>query len=109
MYMHKIGVIGDKDTVLGFKALGLHVFPVNDNKQASLLVNRLAKEEFAVLFITEKIASGIKETLDRYKTVPFPSIIPIPNNQGSTGLGIKGVKESVEKAIGSDILFGEGR
>lgn len=103
--MHKIGVIGDKDSVLGFKAIGLYVHPVTSNEQAEKLLIKLAKDDYAVILITEQIAMQIPETIDRYKTKPFPIIIPIPNNSGSTGYGIKNVKSNVEKAIGSDIIF----
>lgn len=105
--MYKIGVVGDRDSILGFKLLGLSVFPVREPKEAGLLVNRLAREDYAVIFITETIAKDIGETIERYKAVPFPAIIPIPNNQGSIGLGMQGIKDNIEKAIGVDILFGE--
>jgi len=107
MSMRKIGVIGDKDSVLGFKALGLSVFPVTEPEKAGRLVHKLAKEGYAVIFITETIAAELSETMERYQTQPYPAIIMIPGNQGSTGIGIQGVKDSVEKAIGADILFGE--
>ncbi|HZJ83569.1 MAG TPA: V-type ATP synthase subunit F [Clostridia bacterium] len=105
--MYKIGVIGDKDSVLGFKALGLSVFPVTEPEQASRLINRMARDEYAVIFLTENVAKEISETIERYKRHAFPAIILIPGNQGSLGLGIQGVKDSVEKAIGADILFGD--
>jgi V/A-type H+-transporting ATPase subunit F len=105
--MYKIGVIGDKDSILGFKALGLSVFPVTQPEQASRLIHRLAREKYAVIFVTEPIAKYIQETIERYRTVPFPIITLIPNNAGSIGLGMKGLKDSVERAVGVDILFGE--
>ena len=108
--MSKIGVIGDRDSILGFKTLGLDIFPVTDIENAGRLVHRLAKEDYAVLFITEAIAKDMQETIERYKAVPYPAIILIPNNQGSLGLGIQGIKDNVEKAIGADILLEkEGR
>lgn len=107
IYMSKIGVIGDRDSILGFKTLGLDIFPVTDAEQAGRLVHRLAGEGYAVIFMTEAVAKDLEETIERYKTVPYPAIIMIPSNQGTTGLGIQGVKDSVEKAIGADILFGE--
>ncbi len=107
IYMSRIAVIGDKDSILGFKTIGLEIFPVTKPEPAARTVHKLAKEGYVVIFITENIAKDIKETIDRYKTVPFPAIITIPSNQGSTGFGIQGVKESVEKAVGADILFGE--
>lgn len=105
--MHKIGVIGDKDSVLGFKAIGLYVYPVTSSKQAEDTLKKLAHEDFAVILITEQVAMQIPETIDRYKTTPFPAVIPIPNNSGSTGFGMKNVKANVEKAIGSDIIFND--
>ena len=36
-----------------------------------------------------------------------PAIIPIPGVAGNTGIGIRDVKQSVEKAVGSDILFAD--
>jgi V/A-type H+-transporting ATPase subunit F len=105
--MYKIGVIGDRDSVLGFKALGLNVYSVTEPQQAGPLINRLAKEKYAVIFVTEAVAKNIGETIERYKREPFPAIILIPNNQGSMGLGIQGIKDSVEKAVGADILFND--
>lgn len=92
---------------MGFKALGLSVFPVTESQEASRLINRMAREDFAVIFITESVAKEIDETLERYKSAPFPAIILIPGNRGSLGLGIEEIKKSVEKAIGADILFGD--
>jgi V/A-type H+-transporting ATPase subunit F len=104
--MSKIAVIGDKDSILGFKAIGLSVYPVNEPEQAVGVIHRLVKESYSVIFITEQIAERVSETLERYKTSPFPAIIPIPNNAGTTGFGLRGVRANVEKAIGADILFG---
>jgi len=110
MYMYKIGVIGDKDSILGFKALGISVFPTTDTKQASQTLIELAKEKYAIIFITEQLAKDIKDYIDVYKQLLTPAIILIPNNQGTLGIGMNAVRESVEKAIGADILFGkEGR
>lgn len=110
MSMYKIGVIGDKDSILGFKVLGISVFPTTDMRKASQTIKKLAKENYAIIFITEQLAKDIEETINEYKRSVIPAIILIPNNQGTLGLGIDGVKKSVEKAIGADILFGkEGR
>lgn len=46
--------------------------------------------------------------IDEYATATFPAIIPIPAGSRSLGLGMKRVKENVEKAVGADILFKEG-
>ena len=103
--MSKVAVIGDRDSILGFKAIGLSVYPVSDPDKAVGIIHRLARDGCSVIFITEQVAERVKETIDRYKTAPYPAIIPIPNNEGTTGFGLRGVRANVEKAIGSDIIF----
>jgi V/A-type H+-transporting ATPase subunit F len=107
MSMYKIGVIGDKDTILAFKSLGLDIFPVLDEKEADHTLAKLARDKYAVVFLTEQLAKGMKERLDLYRNQMIPAITLIPSNRGSLGIGIKDVKKSVEKAIGVDILFGK--
>ena len=34
-----------------------------------------------------------------------PAVIPIPGVKGNTGLGIRRLSQSVEKAVGADIIF----
>lgn len=103
--MYKIGVIGEKDAVLGFKALGFSVFPVENKEQAGRILSELAQDKYAVVYITEQIAANIENELNQYREKRFPAVIPIPGIQGSMGIGMQGVKKCVEKAIGADILF----
>lgn len=101
---NRIAVIGDKDSVLAFKALGVDVFDAKTVFDAEERLKKLARE-YSVIFITEDIAETIPEILARYKARPYPAVIPIPGAQGTTGFGLKGISKDVEKAIGSDILF----
>ena len=103
--MYKIGVIGDRDSILGFKAVGFDVFEADGAKTAEKALHDAAAGGYAVIYITEQAAGGIIEAIDRYKEAQFPAIIPIPGNAGATGLGMMNVKKSVERAIGADIIF----
>ncbi|HHW03929.1 MAG TPA: V-type ATP synthase subunit F [Thermoanaerobacterales bacterium] len=105
MSTYKIGVIGDKDTVLAFKSLGVDIFPAMDEKEAGSMLAQLAKQNYAVIFITEQLAKNMKERIDMYRSRMLPAITLIPSNRGSIGIGMQEVKKSVEKAIGVDILF----
>lgn len=100
----KIAVIGDKDSILSFKAIGVDVFPARHYFEAQDTLKKLARD-YAVIFITEDIAEKIPDIIKRYKTRPFPAVIPIPTAQGGTGFGMKAISKDVEKAIGADILF----
>ena len=102
--MYKIGVIGDRQSIEGFAALNIDVFPATREAEIKHCINQLAKSDYAVIFITEQAASLAEETISKYQTQPFPAIIPIPDNQGSRGLGEKTLRQNVEKAVGMDIL-----
>ena len=102
--MYKIAVLGDPDSVLGFKALGLDVFPVESVDEAKSTLHRLAKESYAVVYLTEQLAIHMDEELARYKDELTPAVILIPGKEGSLGIGMANVKKSVERAVGADIL-----
>ncbi len=103
----KTAIIGDKDSVLAFKALGMRVVAETNPFKAREAVKTLARENYSVILITERVAEAIPETLARYKAAAYPIIIPIPDSAGATGLGMQGLKADVEKAIGTDIIFKE--
>ena len=71
------------------------------------MLKRLAEDNYAVIYMTEALASNLNKEIDRYREVMKPAIILIPGISGNTGAGIAGVKKSVEQAVGSDILFNE--
>lgn len=102
--MYKIGVVGDKDSVLAFKAIGVDVFPVIEQDEARKTIDRLAATNYAVIFVTEQVAQNLGETIERYNRAILPAIILIPSNQGSLNIGLQRIKDNVEKAVGVNIL-----
>ena len=104
--MYKIAVMGEYDSIYGFATLGLDTFPVYGRDEAKSTLRRLAEGNYGIIYMTEALAEEIPEELDRYGEQLVPAIIRIPGVHGNTGAGIQGVKDSVEKAVGSDILFG---
>lgn len=102
--MYKIAVMGDADSVLGFKALGLDVYPAETAEEARRTLHRLSKENYAVVYLTEQLAIHMDEELQRYKDELTPAIIFIPGKEGSLGIGMANVKKSVKRAVGADIL-----
>ena len=104
--MYKIGVIGDRESGLGFQAVGLDVFPAGDAEEAKKTLKRLAKEDFAIIYITEQFYQYMMKEVEEYTDSRLPAVIPIPGKDGSLGIGMTSVKKSVERAVGADILFG---
>ena len=90
--MYKIAVLGDRESVLGFKTLGLDVY-------------RLARDgETAIIYLTEQFAEQMQDEVKKYKDMVTPAIILIPGKSGSLGIGMKNITDSVERAVGADIL-----
>ena len=102
--MYKIAVLGDKDSVLGFRALGLDVFSADSAEQARPILHRLAKEGYAIIYLTEQLATGLSAEMARYKDELTPAIILIPGKEGPLGIGMENIKTAVERAVGADIL-----
>ena len=106
--MYKIGIIGERDSVLGFMALGLSVRESETVERAADALRDMAKSgEFAIIYITEAYAEALEPEIAKYKDSPLPAIITVPGREGSRGYGMASIKTAVEKAVGADILFKE--
>ena len=101
--MYKIAVLGDRDSVMGFKALGLDTFFVEEADEARHTLHRIAKEEYAIIYITEQLAQLVPADIAPYKTETTPAIILIPGKSGSLGLGAQALQTAIERAVGADI------
>ena len=102
--MYKVAVIGDKDSILGFKALGVDTFPVYDKVEARRIINTIARDNYGIIFITEQLANLIPDTIERYNNKLIPAVILIPSNQGTLNIGMDRINQNVEKAVGTNIL-----
>lgn len=105
MCMYKIALVGDKDSIIGFQLLGISIFPVNSKEETINILNELIKEKYAVVFITEDIASKIFDEIVELQKKYLISVTIIPNKLEKKNLGLKRLKKNIEKAIGTDILF----
>ncbi len=104
--MYKIGVLGGRQTVLGFTAFGLDVFPVDNADEARHTLRRITsgESEYAILYLEENLAAELSHEIDRFKDSPTPAIILIPGRDGTLGLGQSALRSAVERAVGSNIL-----
>ena len=101
---YRIAVIGDWESVMGFRALGLDTYPVTSAQEAGEKIRELANTDCAVIYLTEQLAKDMPEVLTRYKDALRPAIILIPGREGSLGIGKASIQRSIERAVGADIL-----
>ena len=103
--MYKIAVLGDRESVMGFKALGLDVHTAESLDEAQIALHTMAKSgEYAVIYMTEQFAAEMQAEVAQYKDQLIPAIILIPGKAGSLGIGMANVTLAVERAVGADIL-----
>ena len=104
--MLKIAVIGGRETVMGFKALGLSTFPAASCAEAGQILRRITREndDYAIIYIEETLAQGIRQEIDRFKDSPEHAVILIPGREGPIGLGQSALRDAVERAVGTNIL-----
>lgn len=104
--MYRMAVIGDRDSIYGFSALGLDVIDFDRIDDKSEKFKSMCNGDYAVIYVTEQLAKELEREIEHFKEQQLPAIILIPGIKGNTGDGINKVKKSVEQAVGSDILFG---
>lgn len=102
--MYKAAVIGDSQTVIGFRAIGLAAYDVIDGAGAARRLHQLAGDNYAVIYITEQLAAQIPQDIARYDDTPRVAVIPIPSKDGMLGIGRQSLHSAVERAVGADIL-----
>lgn len=103
---YEIAVVGDGGSIAGFGGLGLRTFPVTlDTDPEALLRDLMARDEFAIIYITEQVAERCDELIRSRSDSYLPAIIRIPS-AASTGQGssLEHLQEMVKTAVGFDVI-----
>lgn len=101
--MYKIGIVGDRESVLGYMSLGFGVFEAEDVKTAGEYIDKLAWSDYAIIFVTQTYASQLTDIINKYANKVLPAIVPLPDKSGAE-YGEKILKSAVVRAVGSDIF-----
>ncbi len=102
---NRIAVVGDKESIYGFAALGLDPYVYEPSDDGIAMFKKLCQNEsYSIIYVTEAAAATLDKEIEKYRSVPSPAIILIPGVSGNTGEGLNAVRQSVEKAVGSDIF-----
>lgn len=100
----RMAAVGDYETVLPFQAVGVEpVIPGNEEAEVRRILQRLAATH-AVVFLMERWFEELRDLVEELNDTFPVSIIPIPDQRGSRGVGIRNIKKSVEQAVGMDIF-----
>lgn len=102
--MSEICIIGEKEFIYSFKGLGISIFPVESEKELEESLNKVIKEGFSIIYLTETYLENLKSKIERLsKDLPV-AIVTISAEGEIKGFGWRRLKKTVEKAIGADLL-----
>ena len=111
---YKTAIIGPKDVISGFKALGVIPYDAKGGEEALEIIKNIKKEisegggtaeKFAVVIIIESTANQIPtDEFEKVSRGALPAVLVLPGLEGSTGAGVAKLKQLAERAVGSDIL-----
>ena len=103
-----IAVIGDSESIKGFCAIGIDIYPCESAEDCPHLLRNIAdSDNYAIIFLTEELFDSVEKERSRYEEKLTPAIIPVPGVKGNTGTGLKRLSSFVEQAVGSDIIFND--
>jgi len=105
--VNKIALMGYRDSIIGFKLLGVDLFSVIKPEEACEKLDKIVKDKYAIVFITEEIACQIMYKIEELQMISSISFTVIPGKLGNRNIGLTLLKKNIEKAIGKDILFGK--
>lgn len=105
--MYKIAVIGDKESILGFSAIGMDIYPAYEEEDIKKIIPQLIEENYAIIYITESLSIKSEKYLEKLRKNKIPAIVTIPNNTENLRYGEERIKNIVQKSVGIEINFKE--
>ncbi len=93
--MYKIGVIGDFENAAYFGAAGFEYFCPGEREELGQIVDRLIKNEYAVIFVSDKYYGQLQNVKSGY----LPAIVPLPIDC-NLGIGKDRLKTRLGGAVG---------
>lgn len=99
----KIAVIGSKDSVLVFKAVGCDVFGVDNENKTRVALNK-AISRYKIILITDDYAKYVEDIISDTKTSAYPVVLVIPSGTKKSSYALDKINEDVERALGVNIL-----
>jgi len=95
-------IIGDKKAILGFKALGIKAFGVENADDLERAKAKILENDFAIVFLTEEIASEFPSLKQEFYKETLPAVLVIPGVSQKTKIGAQELSAIMERALGSD-------
>lgn len=99
-----VAFIGDKDSVLGFRALGVRTVVPEDTAHASEEFAELVRQEVSVIMVTEELAESLADQIEKTAHMTVPAVVVLPAVTGRRGRGRETIRRLITRAVGVDLM-----
>jgi vacuolar-type H+-ATPase subunit F/Vma7 len=101
----KVAVLGDRDFVMPFSALGVDTFEAgSDREQIIENAKKILQGQYALVVVAEDAAPAAKETFAQVKKQPIPAVVVVPFTTQTAGFATKELAQELKMATGVNIL-----
>ena len=103
---YEIAHLGEAGSFAGAAALGINVFTLDPEEETSKqLEDLILTGNYAIIYISAKVASEAEEIVDAYADEFVPAIITLPSADSDIDT-LGSLRNMVIKAIGVDLVSG---
>lgn len=106
--MPSVAVIGDRERVAGFAALGLDGYPAHTRAEAETALEKAQRAGCALILVTAEAARLVSERLDRLRQKEGPLVLILPGETGSAGRAGQALETVLRQAAGAGLWGEEG-
>ena len=104
--MSSVAIIGDIDTVSGFRLGGVkRAEVVNTSEEAIVAFDKFLDEELSIIIINQLLDNEIRDHINRrIGSNVLPMIIEIPDKDGSSEGSSDQINELIKRVIGVEMV-----
>ena len=91
------------ESALAFKAAGVDAYTETDTEKLRATFRKLLTR-YKVIFVTDDVAFELDDLIKRTLEQPYPVVVPVPGDDGSSEYAQRQIREQTERALGVDIF-----
>lgn len=76
-FMVKIAVLGDTESIKGFAAVGLDIYPCDNDTESAAEFKKIVNAGYGVIFVTERLVPFLQKEIEKVNRQLSPSVVPI--------------------------------
>jgi len=99
----KIAAVGERDIIEPLKMVGIDIYPVSKDNVKEVFA-KVVDKEYSIVLIGEDSIEGMESLFLKLSLKPTTSIVPIPGKGKSKGFAYNRLRETIKRAVGTDIL-----